>query len=104
MTLAEQILADDSIFYNTDEFAEVITYAGVGIDAHVEYGEKIESPDGSIYYTAVLTAKIADVPTATYRDVVVIDSVTWYVSHEESTRRNQYDNEIALSRDERPKL
>ena len=100
MSFESQATADLAACFN--EFAETVTYNGSSISAVVDYEESIDEQQNSTITNASLTVKASDVTSPTYRDVVVIDSVTWHV------RRIVYGDgyiwELDLMRDERPVL
>lgn len=87
MSLADDIAADlTAHHFNTDEFAESVTYNGTTIAAVVEYGEDPATPKSyagagarSQVERADLWVKVADVARPAYRDTVVIGGRTWYV-------------------------
>jgi len=79
MTLAAQIIADLSAFFNTNEFAQAVTYGGNSIIAIFEPDEDPTMTPEHIAKTGTLYVKASDVATPAYRDAVVIGSNTWYV-------------------------
>ena len=80
MTLKTQMTDDlDSVFFNTDEHAETITYNGADIKAIVDYEENPDEQAGAALAQAVIEIRASDVADPTYRDTVVIGSVTWHV-------------------------
>lgn len=83
MTLKTQMATDLAAFFNSDEFAESVTYAGTAITAVVMPGEIMEA-GGSMtaertVKRATLFVKATDVAAPAYRDSVVIDGETWRV-------------------------
>lgn len=76
MTLKTDMLADMSVFFNTDEFADDATYNGSGITAVL-----CSDSDGadSIGTTAMLFVKKSDVLAPAYGDTIVISGNTWRV-------------------------
>lgn len=74
--------ADLSVFFNANEFAESVTYAGNAITAIVERSlgkrENSVTAQGSVKQ-ATLFVKESDVSAPAYRDAVVIDGDTWHV-------------------------
>ena len=103
MTLKEQITADMTVFFDTDEFAQTITYNGTDIPALVEYGEDLDmegGATGSLLARAIITLRVADVPAPAYRDEVVIGSMAWRVLTVDGG--DDYTWRLNLFRDERP--
>ena len=85
VTLKETIQDDLDTFYNTEEFAESVTYTSFGrwpssLPALVDYGEG-EQYQGSGAYDvrAALFVRVADLAAVTNKDTVVIDGQTWGV-------------------------
>jgi hypothetical protein len=106
MTFADQIAADlTAVFFNTDEFAETITFKGVTIPAIVTRQKKINNV-GTYKITAWIEVKVSDVPAPKYRDVVVIGADTFYVYQDDDVTPEKDDSGltwiIPLIRDERP--
>jgi uncharacterized alkaline shock family protein YloU len=87
MTLKAQIAADlDAIFYNTDDFAETVTYtpldSGVGVDvkAIVDYGKGIDSQGADALNTdATMRIQVSSVDIVIPGDGVTIGNETWQV-------------------------
>lgn len=102
MTLKDDITSDLSVFFNTNEFAETVTYNGTDIPAIVEYEENLDEQTGSAVAIATLTIKKSDVSDPDYLDTVVIGSDTWKVRNR--IEGNAYIWKLALYRDERPIL
>lgn len=100
MTLKTNIGADLSAFFNEDEHAEEITYAGSTITAIVNHGEKPASGAGSTVQKATLFVKVSDVAAPAYLDAVVINSDTFYVQRR--LGGDGYVWELAIETDERP--
>ena len=100
MTLKTLIASDLSSFFNQNEFAETVTYAGTAITAIVSHGEKPAQESGSTVQKATLFVKVSDVATPAYRDVVVIGSDTWYMQGR--LNGDGYIWELVIERDERP--
>jgi hypothetical protein len=95
--------ADLSVFFNTDEFAETITYAGVSIKAIVDYGRVQDlgnAVNNANVNIAAIWVKKSDVASPTYRDTVVISGVTWTVLNVESGDGLTW--KVNIRRDERP--
>jgi len=99
MSFSTQLTADDLAIYNTDEFAETVTYNSGSISAIVDYGEALDEVTGRMVATAQMSIKVSDVASPARRDVVVINSVTWYVS--DTISGNGSDWDLLLFRDER---
>ena len=100
MTLKTQMTSDLSTFFNTDEFAETVSYNGSDISGVVDFGEDLNEQSDGLQAVATLYIKKSDVADPNYRDTVVIDSVTWRVS-----RVSEGDGavwKLGLTRDERP--
>jgi anti-sigma factor ChrR (cupin superfamily) len=81
MTFKTDKTADLSVFFNTDEFAESVTYKGAAIDAIVTYGQDPNAAGSSRRAEATLMVKQSDVAAPAYRDTVVIGTTTWYVQN-----------------------
>lgn len=84
MTLKTQMTSDLSIFLNTDEFAETITYTPSGgsatsISAIVEKDDIFQEPyvRGPDTATCLVYVKASDVSTPQFGDTFTIDSVVW---------------------------
>ena len=106
MSFATQITNDSSVFFNADEFSTAtITYGGTSIDAIVDYSESL---DDSMYGAkskiryANIEIKVSDVASPAYRDVVVIDLVTWHVK--KVLKGDGINWIVQLYRDERPQV
>ena len=91
---------DLSIFFNTDEFATAITYAGSSVNAIVDYDENLNENLGSALAEATLLVKVGDVASPAYRDAVIIDSVTWVTREIISGDKDVW--KLKIQRDERP--
>ena len=81
MTLSSQLTTDLPVFFETDEFAQTITYAGASITALVLFNENLDAAGGreSAMAMGEIWVKVSDVALPAYRDVVVIGSDTWNV-------------------------
>lgn len=103
MTLKSQLSSDLPVFFNTDDFAETVTYNSVDIPAIVDYGVE---KSGENARTAHIIIKQSDVANPAYRDTVVIDSATWRVfrdpNKEVAVKGEGNVWELSLVRDERP--
>lgn len=102
MTLKTQMTSDLSVFFNTDDFAQSVTYAGKAVNALVILGENLDDAGSreSAMARGQIVVKVSDVATPAYRDAVVIGSDTWRV------RRIVYGDglvwKLDIYRDERP--
>jgi len=85
MTLKADILTDiDDVFYDIDEFAEVVSYTASGEDAasvtiiREEQDPSImsDAPPGDEMIIRVKTSEVADPQRG---DTFVIDTETWYL-------------------------
>ena len=106
MSFATQLINDLSVFFNTGEFSTAtITYSGTSINAIVDYSESL---DDSMYGAkskvryANIEIKVSDVANPTYRDIVIIDSVSWYVK--KTLKGDGINWIVQLYRDERPQV
>jgi hypothetical protein len=88
MTLKTQMVADLSIFYNTDEFAVSVVYTQTGsspkisttIKAHVIYGEGDEYRGADQYgVRAQVRVKAGDIAQPQKGDEITIGADTWIV-------------------------
>lgn len=87
MSLRDQMASDLSIFFNTDEFGETISYNGQSFVAIVD---RLAQPsfDGNNTATyADVMMKSTDVPNIAYQDIVQFDSYTWIVEHIQKSDR-----------------
>ena len=100
MTLKTQMTSDLATFFNTDEFADMVSYNGSDIDGVVDFGEDLNEQTDSLKAMATLYIKKSDVVDPDYRDTVVIDSVTWHVSNVQEGDSDVW--KLNLTRDERP--
>ena len=100
MTFKDDRAADQSVFFNTDEFAETVTYQGSAITALVSYGQDPKRDANSHRAEAQLLVKASDVAAPAYRDTVGIGSDTWYVLRKEKADDDTWL--LTLYRDERP--
>ena len=105
MTLKAQLTTDLSVFFDTDEFAEVVTYNSASIKAVVDYGVNQSLDDNindSNMTKATIFVKASDVPDPKYRDTVIINAVVWDVMN--IAEGDGYAWKLNLYRDERPHL
>ena len=84
MSIKDQIIADNTIFLNSDDFAELITYNDVKISAVIEIGDS--SIEGNTFdhrgrsSVGTIEVSIIDIPVPVAGDQVVINSVDWRVA------------------------
>jgi len=102
MVLTDAFTSDTAVFFDTDEHAQTVTYAGSEIAAVVDYGERLGDVGGGKRTEARLFIKVSDVAEPAYRDVVVIGSNTFYVQNR--IAGDGYIWELEIARDERPEL
>ncbi|OPY78286.1 MAG: hypothetical protein A4E65_02309 [Syntrophorhabdus sp. PtaU1.Bin153] len=108
MTLKTDITADlDNVAFDTDEFAEAVTYNAVSINAIVQYGiDPTQDFDNgwqkSSAAEATIIVKVSDVASPQYQDTVVIGSTTYYVQR--IVKGDAYTWTLELTTDERPRL
>jgi len=103
MGFLSQVTSDLAVFFNSEEHAEAVTYAGENITALVFYGENLNDlpyGTGALVATATLLVQVADVAEPAYRDTVVIGSSPWTVTKIE--KGDPYVWEITAEKDERP--
>ncbi len=83
----DQLTSDLDVFFNTDEFAEAVTYtpsggSAVSISAIVDRadGSRREGGLSSLQYEAMIQVKASDlVARPKYRDKVTIDGIDYVV-------------------------
>lgn len=78
----KELLEDDldDVFYNTDEFAETVTYEGQAIAARLFYGSGDENKGYDDFdVKAVIKIKKKDVATVLTGDTILIGAQTWEV-------------------------
>ncbi|MFH1616657.1 MAG: hypothetical protein ABIG61_16435 [Planctomycetota bacterium] len=84
MTLKTQMTSDLSVFFNTDEFAETITYTPSGGEA-VSISAILEDMDPSIMDvpppadSMLLSVKYSDISSPGRGDTFTISEETWYL-------------------------
>ncbi len=100
MTLRTQMATDLADVFDTDTFAETVTYAGSSVTGIVDYGEDQELDTDATATRATLYVRASEVADPTYRDEVVIGSDTWYVLRVVQGDADVW--ELELMRDERP--
>ena len=83
MTIKEQITSDLDIIFNTDEFAEEITFGGVAVDAVVDVSDRdlTFGADSRKLTILIPVGSLGSAPSG--REVVVIGSTTWTVYRDE---------------------
>lgn len=104
MTLQDDINTDlGEHHFNTDDFAQTVTYNGSDIPALVDYGIY---DSGENARTARLIVRASDVAAPAYRDTMVISGTSWRVfadpDREVAVKGDGHVWELALIRDERP--
>lgn len=105
MTLAAQLTTDLGVFFNVNEFAQVVTYNSVIINAVESYAELMpENERISIKRQKIIYVKASDVAAPAYRDTVIINGVTWHVGPENEHEDLRGTWKLPLYRDERPVL
>lgn len=87
MTLKTQMQADlASVFYNTDDFAETVTYtpaggAGISVVAIIDYGRDDEDGADDLGQNAKIRIMVSSVATVTAGDTITIGANTWEVHY-----------------------
>jgi hypothetical protein len=86
MTFKTQLASDlASVFFNTDEFAESVTYTRDGyfpetVKAIIDYGQGEEYQGSDSYgVNATMNVMVSEIETVTNKDTVVIGTDTWGV-------------------------
>ena len=89
MTFKSQLTTDLSVFYNTDEFAETVSYTAVGESAVditaivTRQGSHMEPyVRGSITASAIIEVQKSEVTTPQHGDTYTFDSETWEMDPE----------------------
>ncbi len=84
MTFKSQLTTDLSIFYNTDEFAETVSYIAAGGSATditaivTRDGTRLEPyVRGEFTAIAIIDVQKSEVPTPQHGDTYIFDSQTW---------------------------
>ncbi len=103
MILKQQMADDLSRFFNTEEFAETVNYNGSNVIAIFAYKRDLDAEgNDTTMAKGILIVRASDVANPTYRDTVIVNSVTWRV------RDIEYGDgfiwKLNLYRDERPIL
>lgn len=81
MSLKDEMAADLSIFFNSAEFAESVTYNGSAILAIINrQAEPTFIGDNIADYAEILIKK-SDVASPAYQDIIQFDSATWIVEN-----------------------
>ena len=102
VTLKDAISADLLKQFDTDEHAQVVTYAGNDISAIVNFEKDLDERPGGKFVGAMMVVKVSDVANPAYRDQVVIGSDTWQVQNVESG--DGYVWVLKLEREHRPSM
>ncbi len=101
--------ADLDVFFNTDEFADTITYTpadGDPVSISAVLGDQnatIQDPEPA-GDSMVIFVKASDVADPGYRDQFTINSETWYLRRNLSGGPNDEILELEISRSERRQL
>ena len=106
MTLKQQMIADLDIFFNTDEFAEEITYTPAGGSATTitmipdaqNAGIQSVAPESD---SMIIYVKTSDVPSPNYKDTFTINGEVWYLRANLSGGANDGTRQLEISRSER---
>lgn len=84
MTLRDQLIADNAIFLNADEFAEGITYNGKPILAVVAIGDSALRGDTfekqGLVAVGTVNVSTLDVPEPETGDSIVYNDIIWTVA------------------------
>lgn len=102
MTLKTDI-ADDlgEHHFNTDEFAQTVTYNGSGIPGVVA-GSGTEEDANSVYDYLEIELRVSDITTITYRtDTLIYDGDTW--RYPKIMEQDAYTLKVRWIRSQRPK-
>lgn len=105
MSFATQLISDEEVFFNTDEFAQEVTYGGIPINANVLFGDADTPADRSRDFQigqARIEVKVSDVSEPAYRDAVVISGVNYRVQRIIS--KDEISSILGIETDERPEL
>lgn len=89
MTLKSQLTTDLSVFYNTDEFAETVSYTPIGGSATditaivTRQGSHMEPYiRGAVTAAAIIEVQKSEAPTPQHGDTYTFDSQTWEMDPE----------------------
>jgi len=82
VSLKTAIGNDMSVFFNTGDFAESITFAGATVTAIVTYKDNPMQDGISRVRYANLELQKSEVASWIYRDAAVIGGVSWYATKE----------------------
>ena len=106
MTFKQQMIADLDIFFNTDEFAENITYTPAGGspasvsailgDENAAIQDPVPAGD-----TMRIYVKAGEVPSPNYKDTFTIGGEVWYLRANLSGGANDGIWQLEISRSER---
>jgi hypothetical protein len=84
-TFKEQMAADLDVFFNLDEFAEMVSYSDgtntTSVKGILDFGGTEFDKQAS---TGKITVKKSDVPSPGYRHTFTIDGETWTVKADKS--------------------
>lgn len=109
MSLKTQMTNDLTTFFNTDEFADTITYIpvdGLPVSITAFFGDQNatlqdpEPPGDSI----IIFVKTSEVENPQYKDQFIINSESWYLRKNLSGGSNDGIFELEISRSERRQL
>lgn len=101
MTLKTDILADNAVFFNSDEFGETVSLNGSGVVA-VPGDPTPEESAGGLVDVIDVEFKAADYATISYRtDTVVIGGITW--SYPKLMHQDDYTKTVRFRRNVRPR-
>ena len=102
MALQDDIQGDLlAVHYGAGSYRYLVTYAGTpNVPAQVKFGEDKDEVSGTLYAVAEIAVLKSDVPAATYRDIIVINGVSWRVRH--IMKGNYFSHYLKLYSDEKP--
>jgi hypothetical protein len=109
MTLKADLTTDLTTFFNTDEFAESVTYTATGVAAKT-IKVILDKEDPTIQATTppgdsmIILAKYADITAPRRGDTFTINSETWYVIGDPQGGRAEGIWHIEASRSARRQL
>ena len=106
MTLKSQILTDQSIFYDDEDFAETVTYttpsSSADILALINRGENLAHEQGRSKIKSVVYIKKTDIAEPKYKDTITFDSFVWIVERIE--QGSTIDWKVSVRRGSRTKF
>ena len=82
------------------DMTDAVTYNGVALRGHADFGSDLDHRTGSVMARATLQVKVADVPAPAYRDRVVVNGQTFHV--QPAWTGDGLTWTLELGRDERP--